>query len=949
HGGDLRLKPGTAARLSAWVRTHELQGRAYLLLYSLDAKGEVLAQPSSQSLTGTADWTELQVQATVPAGAAYVMPYLEVKGVGTAAFDDVVLTGEATGEAPAIAAPPIVFGPEDFWRLQGYEVVSRDGRSMLQIPTGGGAAAGEALLYVTLPSARYTVTVEYLDEPDGAATLEVLLNGQSVGQRAFDTTPATDKDTVRPWTLPALDIQRNSRLVLRGKADAGEYCRIVSVSFRPAGGFRGTLLPAEQLPPPPSLRVWQLPPERSAARAMLSAFVYRGVAAANARREERLAALQTPAQWRAYQDGIRARLADFFGPFPEKTPLNPKTVGTIHAEGYAIEKVIFQSRPRYYVTANFYRPVPCLRPVPGIALFCGHAAEGKGYHLYHETALGLVLKGYAVLAMDPHGQGERSEYFDPETLAHLVPLTVAQHHQFGRPAYLVGQTLSGHRTWDAIRAVDYLASRPEVDPQRLGATGNSGGGQMALLITAVDERIQVCAAGHPGGSQENTYLVGGYRDPDLLCLIAPRPCRFIVGKDSGEVGHESRMKDMRRFYRGLGVAEDRCDLAWVDGVHNMERPKRVAAYAWFNRWFGKPEAGADEPPLHVLTAQELWCTDSGFTLKSLGGESGVSLNTARLHAMLPTRKQPTSAAEAEAQVTALRQAVAQRAGARLLPDGAVPAAQPAGTFDGEGFTAEMLVLSTEEGVRCPAALLRPAQPGGPLVLHVSDRGKPTRADQPSLPLELCRAGATVLSLDVRGVGETDPRDGRFAATANGYDADNWARDSLAITAWAALRRTMAAMRAEDVAAAARYLHARGDLGSTELTALGEGEGGLWALLAAAGEPQIGRAVTLGTLASYRTLIENPYYELRGYFWIPEAPRDFDVVELSALAAPRPVAWLQPVDQMACPLRTEAWGKLAAWTASACRARGGRLDMQSQIGDGPAVQAAAVLAEITRAR
>ena len=162
----------------------------------------------------------------------------------------------------------------------------------------------------------------------------------------------------------------------------------------------------------------------------------------------------------------------------------------------------------------------------------------KARDFYHMSGLGLVLKGYVVLIFDPMGQGERSEYFDTNTKQTLVPKGVEQHWYVGRPAFLVDWTLSGLRTWDGIRAVDYLVSRPEVDKDKLAAVGCSGGGQMAMLITAVDERIKVCAASHPGGPMENTYLLGvdwpGLFDKEIFSLIPPRPLRIIVGNESGE-------------------------------------------------------------------------------------------------------------------------------------------------------------------------------------------------------------------------------------------------------------------------------------------------------------------------------------------------------------------------------------------------------------------------------
>ena len=133
---------------------------------------------------------------------------------------------------------------------------------------------------------------------------------------------------------------------------------------------------------------------------------------------------------------------------------------------------------------------------------------------------------------------------------------------------------------------DYLESRPEVDGEQLVAVGNSGGGIMALLITAYDERIKVCAAAHPGGPYEQLFLTGrSIPESDVLSLIPPRPCAMIVGRDSGEIaGHQGKLDRMMPFYEGLGVGGERAEMILVDGVHNMEKPKREAAYGWVNRW-----------------------------------------------------------------------------------------------------------------------------------------------------------------------------------------------------------------------------------------------------------------------------------------------------------------------------------------------------------------------------
>ena len=126
---------------------------------------------------------------------------------------------------------------------------------------------------------------------------------------------------------------------------------------------------------------------------------------------------------------------------------------------------------------------------------------------------------------------------------------------------LADWTLSGIRTWDCIRAVDYLVSRPEVNKDKLAAVGCSGGGQMAMLVTAVDERIKVCAVSHPGGPMENTYMKGfdwpGLTDKKVFSLIPPRPLRIIVGNESGEEpNHRENLENMHLFYEGLKAGRE---------------------------------------------------------------------------------------------------------------------------------------------------------------------------------------------------------------------------------------------------------------------------------------------------------------------------------------------------------------------------------------------------------
>ena len=894
HLHELPLQPGSQVTYSAWVRTRGVLGRAHLRLYLMDTKDQILAQPDSPTLDGDHDWTELTVTQTVPNQPVYAMLYLELNGTGTAWYDDVTLTGELSDQ-PVGARPSRTIDAVDAWQLTGYQRETRAGKQVLWLPPG--TQSGEALYYVETPTGRYDLVVNCLDEPDGASVLTVLVNGRELGRQQLAQHTEGTADQPFAWRLSGVDLQRHSKLVVRGTPDHGEYARLVSLQLVLVGAFGGELLPPEQLPPPPSLRVCESESEQRSAGAMLSSYLAAAGTRRGEQRAELLAKLTSPEQWQAYQRSLRARLPEYFGEFPEKGPLNVKITGRIEREQYTIDKLVYEGWPGYLVSADLYLPKNQPLPAPGVLFVCGHSAEGKGYHLYHECCLGLVLKGYVVLAVDPIGQGERSEYYQPDTLEDLIGLTTPQHQQVFRPSYLVGRTFVGYRVWDGLRGVDYLLTRQEVDPERLAVVGNSGGGQMALMVMAVDDRIDVCAAAHPGGPEENTWLNGQTQsDREVQSLIAPRPLRVIVGKDSGE-NHGPKVDYLKPFYRGLGFSDDRCQLTWVEGVHNLERPKREAAYAWLNQWLGKAEAGATEPPLEPFTAEELWASKQGKVLADLGGESSRTLNLKRAELVAPRRTAPVGAANSKAQQTALRQAVARRLGDSSLAESAPPECTVGRVSREQGYRAERLTIYPEAGIRVPLLVLTPdrPKPGAPVILHAAERGKPTRSDQPSTATDLAQAGYTTVSVDVRGVGETDPAGNLFKGTANGWDPANFRRDSLAICAWGYLGRTMAAMRVFDLRRVLDYLGTREDLKGRPVTALGEGLGSLWAMLLGGSDARVAKVVCIDPLWSYREAIGSPLYEVRGYWWVPDAVRDYELYELPALCAPKPTLWVNPRD------------------------------------------------------
>src|ERR1051325_7043119 len=205
-------------------------------------------------------------------------------------------------------------------------------------------------------------------------------------------------------------------------------------------------------------------------------------------RKKTVAALDTPEKIHKRQAELKAKFLAAIGEFPDKkTPLNPKVIGTLKADGFRVEKVIYESRPNHHVTANLYIP-DGKGPFPGVLVPCGHSANGKAAEAYQRACILLAQNGLAALCYDPIGQGERLQLLDDKKKDPLGGNTT-EHTMIGIGAWLVGQSCAGYRIWDGIRSLDYLSSRPEVDAKRIGCTGNSGGGTLTAYLMALDDRL----------------------------------------------------------------------------------------------------------------------------------------------------------------------------------------------------------------------------------------------------------------------------------------------------------------------------------------------------------------------------------------------------------------------------------------------------------------------------
>ncbi len=184
-------------------------------------------------------------------------------------------------------------------------------------------------------------------------------------------------------------------------------------------------------------------------------------------RENAIAAIGTVADAEQRKKIVRGKILDALGGLPDYNgPLNARVTGQIQANGYVIEKIIYESLPGYYVTANLYRPNQPGR-YPGVLLQAGHTQEGKAEP--QVLAANLALKGFVSLAFDPAGQGEREQTYDPQLKGPAAGWSVNEHIHAGAQSSLIGEGVGRYFLWDAKRSIDYLLTRPEVDP---GAAGS---------------------------------------------------------------------------------------------------------------------------------------------------------------------------------------------------------------------------------------------------------------------------------------------------------------------------------------------------------------------------------------------------------------------------------------------------------------------------------------------
>lgn len=329
---------------------------------------------------------------------------------------------------------------------------------------------------------------------------------------------------------------------------------------------------------------------------MLDDYVAR-VRAVNSDRGKRLSSICTKKEAFAYRDEVREAIDKAYRPWPSKTPLRARVVGTIERRYYRIEKILFESRPGCLVTAHLYVPDKLDGPAPGIIGSCGHAADGKNAPLYQAFCQRVARNGFVVLIYDPFNQGERDQYHALRSRESVRSSTHA-HNMMGKQLELVGEWFGAWRAWDGIRALDYLLTRPEVDPAHIGLTGNSGGGTMTSWIWPVEKRFTMAAPSCfvttfaanlenelPADSEQYPpgVIGAGLDMADFFIARAPSPI-ILLGQAYcffDRRGLKQAYSEIRRFYDIIGAPANATDIFIGSEGHGFFRDNQEAMVRFF--------------------------------------------------------------------------------------------------------------------------------------------------------------------------------------------------------------------------------------------------------------------------------------------------------------------------------------------------------------------------------
>ena len=473
------------------------------------------------------------------------------------------------------------------------------------------------------------------------------------------------------------------------------------------------------------------------------------------------------AEYDVYRKQMYRKMMAAMGEWPERTPLNARTVATYKKDGYRIEKVIFESMPKLFVTANLFIPdTPKFKaPYPAVVMSCGHSNLGKDCEIYLRACVHAVRNGFVAFMYDPYEQGERRQ---------IPGIGSTQHHNIiGVKASLIGWSMPMLRTWDGMRAVDYAESRPEVIKDRIGFMGQSGGGTMTALMTAADWRLKatapscyltslrhLCESMGPQDAEQNIFgqLAFGLNHTGYVLLPDTKvavTCRF---RDMFSIyGTLDLFRTVQTLAAKIGTF-DHYAINSAPGPHGWTESTEVASVDWMRAWLKDetellPLDCTKYRPLDIgfnvknvelgLAPEERGVTPTGRTMDLPGARDIHSIMRDRLAAVIKARP-AYSAAE--------RNAIAAKLAGVKTPAEVNAKVKELPAVEVKGAKLTRVAFVYPDGLTLPACWIVPSKPDAskaPVIMI----GQAGRADWAADVSARVASGASVLVADITGYGE----------------------------------------------------------------------------------------------------------------------------------------------------------------------------------------------------
>jgi len=561
--------------------------------------------------------------------------------------------------------------------------------------------------------------------------------------------------------------------------------------------------------------------------------------------------IRSPEEAEERRQAARQAFIEGIGGLPQSAEaLNPVITSTLRLVDMRIEQIIFESRPNTHVTCSMYIPDGLTAPAAAILFVCGHYDEGRMHPNYQKVCRTIAAAGLIVLAMDPIGQGERSSFFDPVTGEQPIPHSVAEHEQAGAQCWPLGDGLARYFVHDIVRAVDYLCTRPEVDPQRIGITGNSGGGTQTSMAMLVEPRLAAAAPGTFIMSRETYMYAGqaqdaeqiwpvmtakGFDHEDILLAMAPKPVIVLAAQyDFFPIeGTRRTVERARRIWELLGqvdrlqLFEDRCEHCYSDKM-------AVAAAVFFAKHLSSGESNNSlveqltdyNLSIKPIDQQLLHCTQDGQIREQFAGERGpCEENETRLHELELLRGQYSAVERQERALSWLKEKVLDSSGRkpvdfnpRLIPMGAI-----------DGMKVDSWLWWSQEGLFNHAYVFKEensAETGMPVVIAVWERGTRQLASRMEWIRKTVASGKAVMVLDVSGEGAVMPN---AISPADQYE--RFGTIHKLTTDLFFIGDSMAAIRTFDVLRAVMMALLPGHIGASSVELYSEGKSGLYVVLA----------------------------------------------------------------------------------------------------------------------